>query len=136
MARVNKNWQYMRGYAWRKTAGHCAYCGKVLDRDKGWHLDHVVPRSKGGRWTESNFVAACPTCNLRKSCMSPQEFKTYLAKRIYKTALRFLKEMDDLGRYLSDENAEVVFDNLDRILDCLETAQPVFYIEQTSNEAD
>lgn len=40
----------------------CAYCGA------GEHLtfDHVVPRSKGGRTTWENIVAACSPCNLKK----------------------------------------------------------------------
>ncbi|MEM9371524.1 MAG: HNH endonuclease, partial [Pseudomonadota bacterium] len=30
-------------------------------------FDHVVPRSRGGRTTWENVVAACGKCNLRKS---------------------------------------------------------------------
>ncbi len=42
--------------------GHrCAYCARRADT-----VDHVVPRSRGGRHEWSNVVAACSRCNHRK----------------------------------------------------------------------
>lgn len=51
----------------RKTLLHrdnhtCQYCGK-----KGDTIDHVVPRSKGGRHEWTNVVVACRPCNAKKS---------------------------------------------------------------------
>ena len=40
----------------------CQYCGATGELT----FDHVVPRSKGGRTTWDNVVAACSPCNLRK----------------------------------------------------------------------
>ena len=40
----------------------CQYCGT---RSK-LTVDHVIPRSKGGRTSWENIVAACSPCNLRK----------------------------------------------------------------------
>ncbi len=40
----------------------CQYCGSRDDLT----FDHVIPRSKGGRTTWENVVAACAPCNLRK----------------------------------------------------------------------
>lgn len=50
----------------------CQYCG---DRFPVHDLtfDHVVPRSKGGRTTWENVVAACSPCNLRKANRTPKE---------------------------------------------------------------
>lgn len=48
-----------------KTQGKCPYCGTKLE--KGFHGDHVVPHSRGGRTTLLNGVGACPSCNLSKS---------------------------------------------------------------------
>ena len=43
--------------------GHrCAYCGGGADT-----VDHVHPRSRGGRHEWSNVVAACGRCNHRKA---------------------------------------------------------------------
>ena len=40
----------------------CAYCGGGADT-----VDHVQPRSRGGRHEWSNVVAACVRCNHRKA---------------------------------------------------------------------
>ena len=44
----------------------CQYCGASGELT----FDHVVPRSKGGRTTWQNVVAACSPCNLRKGSHS------------------------------------------------------------------
>ncbi len=47
----------------------CQYCGSAEDLT----FDHVIPRSRGGRTTWENVVAACSTCNLRKANRLPEE---------------------------------------------------------------
>lgn len=42
----------------------CAYSGRDLPHD--YHLDHVVPLSKGGENTIHNIVPCCPEINLNK----------------------------------------------------------------------
>ncbi len=50
----------------------CQYCGK-----KGTAfeltLDHIVPKSKGGKMIAENLVAACRPCNNRKADRTPDE---------------------------------------------------------------
>lgn len=41
----------------------CQYCGRKLDE---LTLDHVVPKSKGGKTIWENVVAACKKCNNKK----------------------------------------------------------------------
>ena len=41
----------------------CQYCGAQSEMT----FDHVLPRSRGGRTTWENVVAACNRCNLRKA---------------------------------------------------------------------
>ncbi|HUF87664.1 MAG TPA: HNH endonuclease [Thermohalobaculum sp.] len=41
----------------------CQYCGSFGELT----FDHVLPRSRGGRTTWENVVAACNRCNLRKA---------------------------------------------------------------------
>ena len=43
----------------------CQYCGKKLARSH-LNLDHVVPRSHGGRTTWENVVTSCHKCNCFK----------------------------------------------------------------------
>ena len=43
----------------------CQYCGAALPAHE-LTFDHLVPRSRGGRTTWQNVVAACAPCNLRK----------------------------------------------------------------------
>ncbi len=43
----------------------CQYCG-VSQAANSLTFDHVVPRSRGGRTTWENVVAACADCNMRK----------------------------------------------------------------------
>ncbi|MDO8528132.1 MAG: HNH endonuclease [Deltaproteobacteria bacterium] len=50
----------------------CQYCGQRLKKSQ-LNLDHVLPRSKGGRTTWENVVASCHDCNCRKGGRSPHE---------------------------------------------------------------
>lgn len=53
----------------------CQFCGRrFLSRDlKELTLDHVMPRSRGGKTTWENTVAACVDCNMRKADRTPAE---------------------------------------------------------------
>jgi len=44
----------------------CQYCGAKGEMT----FDHVTPRSRGGRTTWENVVAACGHCNLRKASLT------------------------------------------------------------------
>jgi 5-methylcytosine-specific restriction endonuclease McrA len=46
----------------------CQYCGDHADS-----IDHVVPRSRGGRHEWENVAAACRPCNLSKRDRTPDE---------------------------------------------------------------
>jgi len=57
----------------------CAYCSI---RGAGeMTVDHVIPRSRGGRSTWENLVASCSTCNGRKRDRTPDEARMPLTKR-------------------------------------------------------
>jgi 5-methylcytosine-specific restriction endonuclease McrA len=47
----------------RRDRHSCQYCGT----NKDLTLDHVIPRSRGGRHSWDNVVTACSKCNSRKS---------------------------------------------------------------------
>jgi 5-methylcytosine-specific restriction endonuclease McrA len=50
----------------------CQYCGYTGSAE-GLTFDHVIPRSRGGRTTWTNVVAACGVCNLEKANRTPKE---------------------------------------------------------------
>lgn len=50
----------------------CQYCGRQLKRSE-LNLDHVVPRSQGGRTCWENIVCSCIACNLRKGGRTPAQ---------------------------------------------------------------
>lgn len=45
------------------AAGRCSYCGCT---DGPFHVDHIIPVSKGGRSNPENLTCACAGCNLSK----------------------------------------------------------------------
>jgi len=58
----------------------CQYCGRKLPRSE-LNLDHVVPRSQGGKTSWENVVCSCVPCNLRKGGCTPEQAKMRLMKR-------------------------------------------------------
>jgi 5-methylcytosine-specific restriction endonuclease McrA len=42
----------------------CRYCGRVFGIDD-LHVDHFIPRSRGGRNVDANRVTSCARCNHR-----------------------------------------------------------------------
>jgi 5-methylcytosine-specific restriction endonuclease McrA len=50
----------------------CCYCGKKFNT-KDLNLDHVLPKSRGGKTEWSNIVLSCIPCNTDKANKTPQE---------------------------------------------------------------
>ena len=61
-----------RRHVYMRDEYTCQYCG-IRPGVKELNLDHVVPRSRGGRSTWENLVTSCRTCNLRKGWATPEE---------------------------------------------------------------
>ncbi len=55
-------WQVFKRDNWR-----CVACGQRADNNVILHIDHILPRSKGGKDEISNFQTLCETCNTGKS---------------------------------------------------------------------
>ncbi|MFW6358834.1 MAG: HNH endonuclease [Chroococcales cyanobacterium] len=55
----------------RRDKHTCQYC----DSKKNLTIDHVIPRSKGGKHTWDNVVIACQRCNGRKGDRTPEQAK-------------------------------------------------------------
>lgn len=52
---------------WRCYYCGCDICGRAT-------LDHLIPKSRGGKIRDDNFVAACWPCNQSKGNKMPEEF--------------------------------------------------------------
>ena len=58
----------------------CQYCAKKKSRSE-LNLDHVIPKSQGGKSTWENIVCSCIKCNLRKGGRTPKEANMKLLKQ-------------------------------------------------------
>jgi 5-methylcytosine-specific restriction endonuclease McrA len=67
----------------------CAYCGR---NNKKLTIDHIIPKSRGGRTTFENCVSSCLLCNNKKSDKTPSEVSMYLKVKAYQpTIAEFLR---------------------------------------------
>ena len=57
----------------------CQYCAKKFSKSD-FTIDHVMPRSRGGRDTWENLVLACVRCNIKKGNRTPLEAHMPLLK--------------------------------------------------------
>ncbi len=58
----------------------CSYCGREYEA-RALSLDHVVPKSQGGRTEWENVVTCCVPCNVRKADRTPQQAHMKLLRR-------------------------------------------------------
>lgn len=56
----------------KRQKKRCYYCGEKLNGK--YHVDHVVPLSRGGSNGPDNLVIACPHCNCSKNDKLPHEW--------------------------------------------------------------
>lgn len=60
---------------YKSQKGKCYYCFKKLSQGKkAYHVDHIIPLSRGGSNDPSNLVITCPSCNLSKKDKLPHEW--------------------------------------------------------------
>jgi hypothetical protein len=82
----------------------CVYC----DSNKNLTLDHLIPKSKGGKNDWLNLVTCCDSCNKKKGDKSPEESKMTLLRKPFKPSYyTFLKSyleksFSDWDSYLID----------------------------------
>ena len=83
----------------------CAYC---RTEDRRLTIDHLIPRSRGGKTDFDNCVAACKECNNKKGNQTPSESGMYPRSKAYQpTISEFLRRkvkllgIDDILEQLS-----------------------------------
>ncbi len=71
---------YNRGVVFERDDYVCQYCSRKLTlRDST--IDHVIPRSRGGKNHWTNCVTSCKRCNLKKDDRTPEEAGMRLLRR-------------------------------------------------------
>jgi 5-methylcytosine-specific restriction endonuclease McrA len=58
----------------------CMYCGSKNDLT----IDHVLPKSRGGKDVWENLTTACEKCNVKKGSRTPQEAGMPIFKQPYR----------------------------------------------------
>lgn len=69
----------------RRDNGECQYCGSR----RHLTIDHVMPRSKGGKTSWTNLVTACNRCNVSKGDKTPEQAGMNLKMHPFKPSLSF-----------------------------------------------
>ncbi len=62
----------------KRDAYTCQYCGR--NGGERMTIDHVVPKSLGGRTVWENVVSACRACNLKKANKRPADVGMHLLR--------------------------------------------------------
>lgn len=75
----------------------CAYCKTTLD-EYSRTVDHLFPKSRGGKLSNSNKVPCCGDCNKLKGNMSVVEFKRALAGLIYYEQAKYKESIAHLKK--------------------------------------
>jgi 5-methylcytosine-specific restriction endonuclease McrA len=69
---VKREVRLSRKNIFERDQSTCQYCGKRYSKSD-FTIDHVMPRSRGGRDTWENLVLACVKCNVKKGNRTPME---------------------------------------------------------------
>lgn len=83
----------------------CAYCGEKF-KQYNLTIDHIIPKSRGGKNIWMNAVAACKPCNHYKAARTPEEagmpllFVPYIPTAHEKFLLKGKKVLADQMQFL------------------------------------
>jgi hypothetical protein len=72
-----------RGLVFKKTKGHCGYCGDKLEPFGNWEIEHKLPKSRGGSNHINNLLATCIPCNRAKRNRTVEEFRQFIVDYSY-----------------------------------------------------
>ena len=67
-----RNVRFSRRNIFVRDRNTCQYCGRSFHSSE-LNLDHVVPRSQGGKTSWENIVCSCVPCNKRKGGHRPDQ---------------------------------------------------------------
>lgn len=85
--------RFSRKNVWLRDEGSCQYCNDSVNVND-FTIDHVIPKSRGGKTTWENVVISCYKCNQAKGEKTLKETGFKLAKTPKKPAsLPFVNEI-------------------------------------------
>jgi 5-methylcytosine-specific restriction endonuclease McrA len=64
--------KFNRRNIFARDKNRCQYCGK-RQRTSELSLDHIIPKSMGGKSAWENIVCACAKCNVKKGGRTPRQ---------------------------------------------------------------
>ena len=71
--------KFNRRNIFARDKNRCQYCGHRFPTSE-LSLDHIIPRSMGGKATWENIVCACAECNVKKGGRTPKAARMKLIK--------------------------------------------------------
>lgn len=82
----------------------CWYCSSPLKPSGQWELDHIVPKSRGGKAVLSNLALACIHCNRAKLNFDLKTFAQWLykPKKVVSTLEDLIKVPQGQLNYIED----------------------------------
>ena len=65
----------------KESGGRCSLCG-VTKKERPLDIDHIIPRSKGGKNNEENLQVLCDKCNRSKGNKDDTDFRHDLVDQV------------------------------------------------------
>jgi len=72
--------KFNRRNIYARDSSRCQYCGRRNPTSE-LSLDHVVPKSQGGKSTWENIVCCCVKCNVKKGGRTPEQARMRLISK-------------------------------------------------------
>ena len=69
--------KFNRRNIYARDGNKCQYCGKKFSTTE-LSLDHVVPKSQGGKASWDNIVCCCVKCNVKKGGRTPDQARMHV----------------------------------------------------------
>lgn len=92
----------------KEGGGHCALCGATVN-ERPMDVDHIIPRSKGGKTEYSNLQVMCSKCNRSKRNTDDTDLRKRLDNE-FREDCPFCRKMGTDEVIIENEHAFAVLD--------------------------
>ena len=98
----------LRFEIFKRDGFRCQYCGQIPPNIL-LQVDHIVPKSKGGKDEPTNLLTSCADCNLGKSNLSLKELPPSLKEQILLLRERE-RQLAEYDRFLRERGERIKSD--------------------------